>query len=285
MRHVAPLLLLLLPSAASAAWPEDVDISRMTTFGDEVQLDRDVLADSYKSLVTDLGTMIANKPMLPAETLGIWGFAFDTGLQWALTEAQDREGEPSPWDRVHPDEDAGDFHVIPTFSVRKGLPLSTEIGSTVGWIGGSSTGSLAVFGRVAVLEGYKPAPDITLQLGYSGYVGNDELDAGTLDLGVTLGSKFPVGSLVGVHTAHISPWATFQTLRVSANPNLDPDTEAAIGAIRFQRSKTESYAAPLVVPQFGAGVQFTSDGVHARLSAAWAPSTFPTIATGFGCTF
>ncbi len=274
-------------SPAHAAWPEDISLTSMTEHDDLPVLDREVLGRSYRQLVKELGTMVSNKPITAAETLGMHGFAIDVGAAFVLTEARDRQGEPSPWTRAHADEQSAPYHTIPTFTARKGLPLSTEIGATMGWIGGSSTGVFGGFGRVAVLEGYKPLPDVALQLGWSGYVGNDELDAGVLDLGVTLGGSYPVGSLPGVNHGHISPWATFQTLRVSANATLDPEIVNDIGAIRYQntRDTTVDAAPPIVVPQFGGGVQFVSGTAHARITLTWAPATIPTVSIGVGVTF
>ena len=288
MRTVVAGLLALgvaVPSAAEAAWPEDVVLSEMTEFDGEIILDEELLGAAYRQLVMEMGTVVANKPTMPAETLGANGFAFDAGTSFVMTEAIDRKGEPSPWDRTHVDEDAGPYKVVPTFTARKGLPLSTEVGLTAGWIGGSTAGMLSGYGRVAVFEGYKPIPDVSLQLGYGGLVGNDELDVSTLDLGVTLGSTYAVGHLPGVNNGQISPWLNFTTMRVSANAVLDEETSQAIGAVRFQRSETEEFQAPIVVPRFGFGAQFTSSGVFLRLSASWAPATVPELSTGLGFTF
>jgi hypothetical protein len=177
--------------------------------------------------------------------------------------------------------------------VRKGLPLSSEIGGSIGWIGGSSTGFAGGFARVAILEGYKPLPDISLKAGYSGYVGNDDLDCGVLDLSATIGSTFAVGAVPGVNTGQISPWFTFTTLRVSANPTLDPTVENDLGALRYARKKgetaegeeEEAVAPPIAIPQFGAGVQFTAASAHLKIAASWAPATVPVLSTGFGFTF
>ncbi len=275
----------LLPTTASATWPEDVVLTAMTEHEGVFVADSAVLTDAYRQLVMELGTMVANKPSHPAETLGIHGFMVDAGTTVMMTEGIDRKDEVSPWDRAHGDEDAAAYHVLPTFSMAKGLPLSTEVGMTAGWIGGSNQGLLSGYGRVAVFEGYRPLPDISLQLGYAGYVGNDQLDVSTLDLGVTLGTTAPVGHLPGVNTGQISPWANFTTMRVSANPTLDEETTLAIGAIRYQRSKTEEFEAPIVIPRFGGGVKFTAGNVHLRVSASWAPATIPELSTGMGATF
>lgn len=284
MRRWLPLILIC-SAPAHAAWPEDIVLSEMTEYDGQVVLDEALLGDAYRTLVQEVGTLVANKPTMPAETLGAHGFAFDAGAQFVMTEATDRQGDPSPWDRAHVDEDASPYKVVPTFTARKGLPFSTEVGLTAGWIGGSSMGTLAGYGRVAIFEGYRPLPDVSVQLGYAGLVGSDELDVSTLDLGVTVGTTAPVGHLPGVNNGQISPWLNFTTMRVSANAVLDDETSEAIGAVRFQRSDTEAFEAPLVIPRFGFGTQFTSGNVHLRVSASWAPTTIPELSTGLGFTF
>jgi hypothetical protein len=283
-------LLLLSAPTARAAWPEDVDLASMLDQDGEAVVDREVLGQSFRQLVTELGTMVSNKPTTPADTLGIYGFDVDLSSQFVLTEARDRKGEPSPWARAHRDENSAPYHLLPTFSVRKGLPMSTEVGGSIGWIGGSSSGFAGGWARAALFEGYKPLPDLSFKVGYSGYVGNDDLDCGVLDLSVTLGTTSAVGALPGINTAQISPWATFTTLRVSANPTLDPVVENDIGALRYARTRPgeeeeDTTAPPIAVPVFGGGVQFTAASAHLKVAASWAPATVPTVSTGFGFTF
>lgn len=278
-------LALVASAPASAAWPEDVVLSSMTEHGGEPQLDRELLGQSYRQLIMELGALVANQPDTPAETLGAYGFELELATRFALTEAHDRQGEPSPWDRAHANEDSAPYHTIPTLSIRKGLPLSTELGAHMGWIGGSATGVFGGWGRVALIEGFRPVPDLSLKLGYSGYVGNDELDLGVLDLGVTLGTSLGVGRIPGVNTGRISPWASFTTLRVSANATVDDQLENDIGALRYAPGGEADAAPPIALPRVGAGIQFVSGNAHLRLSAAWAPAAIPTLGAGLGVTF
>lgn len=279
---------LLLSAPAWASWPEDVDLYSMTEQEGVPQVDTEILGESYRQLVMELGTMVSNKPVTPADTLGSDGFDVDVSTQFVLTEARDRLGEPSPWMRAHADEASAPYHLIPTVGVRKGLPMSTEIGGSMGWIGGSSTGVVGGFARVAILEGAQPLPDVSLKIGYSGYVGNDQLDCGALDLSATIGTTRPVGRLPGVNSGQISPWFTFTTLRVSANATIDEDVEDRIGAIRYAKKTEEgeeNQAAAIPLPMFGGGVQFVSGGAHLRLAVSWAPATVPVVVSGFGFTF
>jgi hypothetical protein len=90
---------------------------------------------------------------------------------------------PTGWDLASESEDPQNFLYIPWIQVRKGLPASLEIGANAGWIGATSTGVLGVYGRWSVVEGYRRIPDVALQLGYAGYIGNDELELGIVEIG------------------------------------------------------------------------------------------------------
>jgi hypothetical protein len=282
------MLPILLLGSARAEFPENVDLYAMTDLDGEIELDRELLGNSFRQLVMEVGTMVLNKPSLPADTLGLYGFDVDIATQFVLTEAADRRSDTSPWIRADVDEVSPPYHVVPTVTVRKGLPLSTEVGASFGWIGGSTTGTLGGFARIAVFENYKPFPDISLKVGYAGYVGNDQLDVGVLDLGVTVGASYPLGGIPSVNTGRVSPFASFTTLRVSANPTIDPEVENDIGALRYANSAGEDGTDPaptIALPMFGAGVQFRVGTAHLKIAACWAPATIPAATTGFGFTF
>ncbi len=289
LRSSLPLVLFAvgLPNSALAAWPEDVSPSSMAVQDGEVMLDSKLLAPHYEQLMAEVGTMVANPAILPAETLGQNGWDYAFTMQFVFNEAHDRGNELSPWNQAHQKEDQLPYQWIPTFSARKGLPLSTEVGMNAGWVGMSNQGVFGGYGRVALLEGYKPWPDLSLQLGYSGLVGNNELEVGTLDMGVTLGSTYYTGALPGVHMAAVSPWASFSMLRVSAASKLDDDTQTSIGAQDFvgKGRATDGALSPIAIPQVALGWQIVSQNIHARVGLSWAPQTIPTLNTGMGFTF
>ena len=76
MRIVAPLTLLaaLTPTAAQAAWPDDVSLSALATTNGQPVTNPAASRQAYETVVRELGTAIANKPMAPANTLGLSGF-------------------------------------------------------------------------------------------------------------------------------------------------------------------------------------------------------------------
>jgi hypothetical protein len=268
---------LLLPPAIA----DDVVLSSMQEHGGERVVAP--ITDDYLALLREIATAVANKPQGTADTLGAYGFELTASNTLAFIHARQPDESPTPWERAVTDEVAPDFLFIPHLQARKGLPMSLEVGMSGGWIGSSNQGTFGGFGRSGLLEGYKPSPDVSVQLGYAGYIGNDELELGVWDIGISLGSTFAFGSVRGVHSGTFSPFLNYTTLRVSAQPLLDEAVEEAIGAIPVSGKKnTEEYEPAMVIPQFSGGFQLENGTFLFRLIATWAPSTIATTTVGVG---
>jgi hypothetical protein len=278
------MLALTLPLLARAATPEDITLSGMSEHGGVAIVAS--LEDDYLQLIRELGTAVAARPGMPAETVGAYGFDVATGVQAAFIDTTGTSDDPSPWERAHPSEDPGPFLYMPYVSVRKGLPLSTEIGTDVAWLGGSSQLSLSGYGRVAIVEGYRPAPDLSIRLGYSAYVGNDELELGVIDLGATLGTTVPFGPLPIVRNGRFSPWIEYTTLRVRAAPILSDELATQIGAVQISSGKTDAaYTPASIVPVFAGGMLIQGGVWSLRLSGSWAPTAIVCADVGMGATW
>lgn len=275
-------MLVVTLTTALAGLPGDPTLSGLTEHGGVRVVDGELLADTWRDLVMELGTAVAPQP-IPSATTGIYGFEFAVSSTFVLTEAKSRDSRITPWDRAVADEEADPFLAIPTFSVRKGLPASGEIGGRIGWIAGSRTGLGSVYGRLAVFENYKPIPDVTLRIGYTGYTGNDEIDLSVFDAGVTVGTRFGIGQ-GGLNNGRFEPFASFDLLRVSATPTVDDELLAEIGAVTYRNGGTGAQL-PLAVPRIGGGFQVTSGVAHFRVAGAWSWATLPTLDVGMGFTF
>lgn len=285
MRTLTLLSITALSAPAFAGWPADVTLSGMTSYQGVRQADAALLGADYGSLVQELGSVVANRAEVPAKTLGAFGFDLSIGTSFQFVEAIDRGTDISPWDRAHVDNDAAPWLFLPNLSVRKGLPLSLEVGANMSWLGLSRTGTFGGFGRWAPLEGYKPWPDIAFQVGYSGLVGNDELDVGVLDLGVTIGSSWALRSaLVDMNNGQFAPWINLSTLSIRANPKVDDATLAAIGGVAYRRNDADALA-PINLLRIATGFQITTGNVHVRLSGSWVPKTIPGANVGMGFSF
>ena len=262
-------LTLLLPGLAQAAWPNDITLSKMTEHGGLRVVDTDLLGADYQTLVAELGTAIANKPLAPAETLGASGFDFSFSNSFVFVLAHRNDGTPSPWERAHENEDPSAYLLVPTISARKGLPFSLEAGANLSWIAMSRNGSFGGYGRLSIVEGYKPAPDLTIQIGYAGYVGNDEIEVGVMDMGVTLGSTFAFGTFPGINSSQFSPYLNFTLLRITAAPLIDEAMATKISAAAISGKDA------ITLPQVAGGFQITNGTFLMRILGAWAPTPAP----------
>lgn len=277
------LLALASPTVAHAGWPEDVVVSGMLEHDGQL-IDAGVARARFDELVAELGAGIANKPLAPARTLGSAGFDLSIGGTFVLTRtAAADDGSPSGWTLAHGDEDPGAVLFIPTLTARKGLPSSFEVGASAGWVGGARQGVLSGFARLAPVEGYEPWPDIALQVGYSGYIGNPELDLGTIDLTATLGGTFAFGSDPEIKQAQVSPYIGGGLLLVYARVDVDPEVQEALFPADGDAEPGRSTLAP--IPQVQGGIQVTNSTVLFRLAGTWSPGAAPSIHTGMGFMF
>jgi len=279
MKFALPVLLML-PFQAQAKWPEDISLSGMTEHGGIPVVDTLALGTAYDTVIAELGTAVANQPFAPARTLGMKGFAFNFNNGFAFNSTREKiEGEPSPWDRVHPEEDPSPYILTPGVSFRKGLPLSLEAGANLNWIGLSRTAIFGGYGRLAIIEGYRPAPDLTLQWGYAGYVGNQELDVGVIDVSISLGTTLPFGALPGFNPSWFSPFISYTTLRVKAEPNIDEATVLEVGATTYLEKQA------IILPQVSGGFELSSGTFTIGAFGSWAPGSIATAKAKLGWTY
>jgi hypothetical protein len=288
MRRLA-FVALLMSTSAEAAWPEDVSISSMTSYEGITIVDRDALSTSYTQLIRELGVAVGTRSVLPADTLGIRNFEIVADTTVSFNSPKGTSADPSPWQRAHTDNDPGAVLYAPGFTMRKGLGFSTEIGVSARWLGNTRQAVVHAFVRAAVVEGYKPWPDVNLHLGYSGYIGNDELELGVFEAGITLGSKFAFGSINGPRTAKISPFVDVTMLSITATPRVDDEVVSSIGATTFGKRGGDADLAPvsgaLVVGQFSGGFQLIAGQVSFRVSGGWTSGTMPFVASSLGFTY
>lgn len=266
---------------AAHAANEDLTISGMAEHGGQnVTID---LQPVYLDLIGELGSVVANKPLYPAKTLGASGFDLSLSNTFAFITDDYSDGTPGPWSRANVDEDvANGYAFVPQISVRKGLPLSLEVGATAGWIGLSHSGTFGAFARGAFVEGHKPWPDLSAHIGYAGFVGNDELELAALDMGATFGSSFAFGSFPGIHNAVWQPYLDVSIVHVRAFPSVD--AADAPFAVPLGTQDGDSIAG-LWQPQYAAGFQLVNGTVLFRVLGTWSPQTIASLTLGMGWTY
>lgn len=270
LSQIAVLAILALPGAARAAWPTDLQISGMDKVGD-VAYD-DGIPEAFTQLCRELGVVVANDNLLPASTTGAAGWDLAISNRFTGIQGHAKDGEdPTGWERADADGRPDSPVYSPALTLRKGLPLSTEVGLTASWIGGSYQGTFGGFARVALLENFRPAPDLTVQVGYSGLVGNPELGLGVLDLGLKVGTRLPLSRQNGVTFSHWAPFAEVTALHVSAVPHIG-DRATELGLEKQN----------LWLMRYGGGFQVTNNSILLRLGGAWVPRSAPTFGVALG---
>lgn len=279
-------LVVLSAPAGAASWPDDLYPSNLDTYGGS-PVEPAVAADAWETVVQELGVAVANKPVAPAETLGINGF--DVGIGSSITFIHSRDTsdvEPSAWTRMDENGEPSDVLWVPWVQVRKGLPLSLEMGANLGYVAFSRQTIFGGYGRWGIMEGYWPIPDLSLQVGYSGYVGNRELELGTLDTTATVGYTLPFGTIVGINQAQFSPFLGGGLLRIHAAPRLSQEEQADIGISQvsgFNGSDYYNQAFRRFV--LNGGFRIVNGDFQLRISASYAPGVVATVNAGMGFTY
>jgi hypothetical protein len=281
------LLGLMASSPAMAAWPDDITLSNLDTWNGQAVQNTQTMRGSYDRVVQQLAVTVANKAMAPARTVGINGFDLALTSTIGFIESGDADPyDPSPWQRVHETGEPSATLWIPGISVRKGLPLSLEAGANIGYVAFSRQTVFGGYGRWAPLEGYGNLPDVALQLGYSGYLGNEELALSANDGSLTVGYSIPIGKLLGIHTGTVSPYAGVGYVRIHASPQMSALEQEALGIRAVSGSKNdpayEEGFSPLTIH---GGMRILSGDFQVLLNITAAPSAIVTLNSGLGFVF
>src|SRR5437868_6464644 len=94
--------MLLAVSLVGNAWaqPEDLSLSSLQTWqGQRVLTGQH---ETYLQLLRELGTVVANHPLQPAETLGANGFDLSAANTFEFV-IPEKDGSTSPWARANAD--------------------------------------------------------------------------------------------------------------------------------------------------------------------------------------
>ncbi len=236
----------ILSTPAAAAWPNDVRLSQLSSFEGENFANVAANREAYEQVVRELAAVVANKPSAPGTT-GIAGFDVALTSNVGIIDANgDDKSEPAAWERTHADADPAHVLWVPGISVRKGLPMSLEVGTNLGYVA---------------------FPDFTVQVGYAGYLGNDELELGVMDTSFTLGYDLPFGRGQKYKTSSFTPWVSAGFLRVNAAPLLSNEQQQELGVRPVSAFKgKDSYVEGFAPATISAGARLRSGDVQMLLS-------------------
>ena len=164
--------------------------------------------------------------------------------------------------------------------------MSFEVGATWSWVAFSRQTALGGFARWGVFEGWENAPDVSMQLGYTGYLGNDELELGALDGSMSIGYTFPIGYLIGVNQADIAPFGGIGFMQINAAPRLSKPDQDRLGVSPVSgMSGKDAYKAGFSLFTSHIGVRIRSGDFHITTSTGLIAKASPTINMAVGLTF
>ena len=172
--------------------------------------------DAFLDFTTQIGFVMAPRLASPAETLGyagfhvsaMWSGSFVSGDEpyWANTEGAQEGGQ------------APSFLQTLQLDVRKGLPLSLEVGVNLAWLVDSALFTPGIEVRWALLEGYASLPDFAVRAAINHLVGNRDLRLTTLALDAVLSKSFGVAG-----TVNLAPYAGWSLIMIASSTRVvDP---------------------------------------------------------------
>lgn len=161
----------------------------------------------FRSLSSELGVLMAPKPVDTADSLGLSGFAVSADI--SLNTISNKAGYWQDTTRGDPSK------LAPTLQVmgRKGLWPGIEIGAGATHLFNSRMWTISGYGKVALHEGFHhlPIPSIALRGMFSRLVGAEDMNMTTGSADVSISHVFGLGK-----TVNVTPYAGYQALFIIA---------------------------------------------------------------------
>lgn len=224
---LAAALSVLAFAGAAGANPMDLTLSRLF---DERACTNDALSQpnasslcadqaAFRELAREFGLAMAPALLAPAETLGYAGFYL--GLEGTLTTINSSNDDVNNvWFRGTEDQNPDTVLFVPSIHVRKGLPFSFELGTSVSYVSATEQVLIGADIRWAVLEGYRTGwkayfPDISVRGAVNRLMGDDEMDLTVWSIDVALSHPFAVSGMMT-----ITPFLGYQFVQTIADTAL-----------------------------------------------------------------
>lgn len=164
--------------------------------------------NAFRSLASELGVVMAPKPVDTADSLGLSGFAVAADFSANTISGQD------VWAAGTVNE-GGPRNVAPTVQLmgRKGLWPGIEIGAGATHLISSRMWTFGGYAKFALHEGFHhmPIPSIALRGQFARVVGAQDMNMTTASADISLSHVFGIGK-----TVNITPYAGYQALFVIA---------------------------------------------------------------------
>ncbi|MCA9711025.1 MAG: hypothetical protein KDK70_34605 [Myxococcales bacterium] len=214
-------------AAGLALWPAvaqagkyDLDLTplgRLEQQGNNAVIVQDNAA--FRSLSSELGTIIAPQPVDPADSLGLSGFALSADFT-----INTLSGDQDYWQLTRSgssDKAAASMQIMG----RKGLWPGLEVGAGATHLFDSRMWALAGYGKIAIHEGFHhlPIPSIAIRASFSRLLGAKDFNMTTAAPAITVSHLFGLGK-----TFSLTPYVGYEALVIisrsqvlNANPACD----------------------------------------------------------------
>lgn len=182
----------------------------------------------YRALSAELALALSPKALQPAETLGMSGFEF--GLASTLTGISEREdywqGQPgSPvFEAPLNDRKVPGALWTPTLTVRKGLPMSADVGVSFAYLASSSMAMLGADFKIALYESYvRYFPALAVRGSFGRLIGSSDLDMFTGEVDALASFAFGVGGM-----AQLTPYVGVGRMFAHVNSQVLDETPYSV---------------------------------------------------------
>ncbi|MCA9649944.1 MAG: hypothetical protein H6712_20985 [Myxococcales bacterium] len=223
--------LLAFTAVGLALWPSTAEAGKydldLTPLGSlEQQGSNTVIVQdnaAFRSLSSELGTIIAPQPMDTADSLGLSGFALSADVTINTISASQNY-----WRNTSDGADTA----VPSMQImgRKGLWPGLEVGAGATHVFDSRMWALTGYGKIAFHEGFHhlPIPSIAIRGSFSRLLGAKDLNMTTAAPAVTISHLFGLGK-----TFSLTPYVGYEALIIisrsqvlNANPSCDEFDDA-----------------------------------------------------------
>jgi hypothetical protein len=194
-------------AAPAQAAPLDVRFDRFyetTADGTKIQ------NDAIKLLMREVALAMGPRSAGPISSQGALGVdaAYEIGFSGAKSTADYwKKGVDQPSDTLT-------SHVI---RVRKGLPQSVQIGTSLTHLADSNLYAAGMEMQLSLVDGFQNIPDIGVRGGINAVLGNSRMDFVTGAVDLAISKSFGVGGV-----AMIQPWLAWSPSITYYKPNLEP---------------------------------------------------------------
>ena len=218
-----------LTSQEAVAGTYDLNLSRLGSIQGGAPVGDDA---AFRSVASELGVLMAPKPVDSADSLGLSGFAISGDFSLNTLS-----GSSDYWKTATGKDSLNNAATTMQVMGRKGLWPGIEVGAGATHLFDSRMWTFGGYGKIALHEGFHhlPIPSIALRGMFSRLVGAKDLNMTTASADISISHVFGVGK-----TFNITPYVGYQALFVLARshvlditPGTDEYLEGSSGPNEF----------------------------------------------------